>query len=90
VIDRFSEDIDLAVLFKGSKVTQGERKQLKAAILSVIKKLGMTLLNESEVLSRRDFNGYQIANPNSFHGDTTMLPHISWLKRLLFITRLRA
>jgi hypothetical protein len=76
VIDRFSEDIDLAVLFKGSKVTQGERKQLKAAILNVIEKLGMTLLNESEVLSRRDFNGYQIAYPNSFHGDTTMLPHI--------------
>jgi predicted nucleotidyltransferase component of viral defense system len=39
VIDRFSEDIDLAVLFKGSKVTQGERKQLKAAILNVIEKL---------------------------------------------------
>lgn len=76
VIDRFSEDIDLAVLFNGSKVTPSERKQLKTAILSVIKKLGMTLVNESEVLSRRDFNGYHVAYSNSFHGDNAMLPHI--------------
>ncbi len=77
VIDRFSEDIDLSVQFKSSKVTSGERKHLKASILNVIRTLHLKLLNQPEVLSRRDFNAYQIAYLNSFQGDISMVPHIT-------------
>jgi predicted nucleotidyltransferase component of viral defense system len=51
MIDRFSEDIDLAVRFSGFKVTSRERKRLKTMISDVINALGMTLLNEDEVRS---------------------------------------
>ncbi len=42
IIDRFSEDIDLAVQFQSAKVTSNERKQLKKSILEVINALNMT------------------------------------------------
>ncbi|MDD2259331.1 MAG: nucleotidyl transferase AbiEii/AbiGii toxin family protein [Bacilli bacterium] len=76
IIDRFSEDIDLAVQFKSAKVTSNERKQLKKSILEVIKVLNMTLLNEGEVRSGKDHNEYQIGYSNTFFGDSTMVPHI--------------
>jgi len=76
IIDRFSEDIDLAVKFKSAKVTSSERKQLKSSILEVIKVLNMTLLNETDVRSGRDHNEYQIGFDNTFDGDGSMVPHI--------------
>jgi predicted nucleotidyltransferase component of viral defense system len=76
IIDRFSEDIDLAVEFKTSKVTPSERKQLKNAILEVIKVLDMKLLNEDEIRSGRDYNEYHIGYDNAYDGDGSMVPHI--------------
>ena len=76
IIDRFSEDIDLAVQFKNAKVTPSERKQLKNSILEIIKVLNMSLLNEGEVRSGRDHNEYHIGFDNTFDGDGAMVPHI--------------
>lgn len=76
IIDRFSEDIDLAVQFKSATVTPSERKNLKNTILEVISVLNMSLLNEGEVRSRRDYNEYQIGFDNAFDGDGAMVPHI--------------
>jgi hypothetical protein len=76
IIDRFSEDIDLAVQFKSARVTPSERKELKNSILEVIKVLDMTLLNEEEVRSGRDHNEYHIGFDNTFDGDGAMVPHI--------------
>ncbi|HPG43379.1 MAG TPA: nucleotidyl transferase AbiEii/AbiGii toxin family protein [Acholeplasmataceae bacterium] len=76
IIDRFSEDIDLAVQFTSAKVTPSERKQLKNSILEVIKVLNMTLLNETDVRSGRDHNEYHIGFDNTFDGDGAMVPHI--------------
>ncbi len=76
IIDRFSEDIDLAVKFNNNKVTQGERKKLKKHILEIIKMLDMKFLNEDEVKSGRDHNEYHVAYDNLFKADTEMVPHI--------------
>lgn len=76
IIDRFSEDIDLAVQFKNAKVTPSERKQLKNSIIEVIKVLNMTFINEGEVRSGRDHNEYYIGFDNTFDGDGAMVPHI--------------
>ena len=76
IIDRFSEDIDLAVQFKSVSVTPSERRQLKSTILEVISLLNMTILNEEEVRSRRDHNEYHIGYANTFQGDGAMVPHI--------------
>lgn len=76
IINRFSEDIDLAVQFKSSRVTSNERKKLKQAILEVIKMLNMTLLNESEIHSGRDHNEYHISFNKTFDSDWAMVAHI--------------
>lgn len=76
IIDRFSEDIDLAVQFRSARVTPSERKQLKNSILEVIRLLNMTLINEGEVRSGRDHNEYHIGFENTFVGDGAMVPHI--------------
>ncbi|HAX03037.1 MAG: hypothetical protein A2Y45_06350 [Tenericutes bacterium GWC2_34_14] len=76
IIDRFSEDIDLALQFKSAKVTPGERKHLKNSILEVINILNMTLLNEGDIRSGRDHNEYHIGYANTFNGDGKMVPHI--------------
>lgn len=76
IIDRFSEDIDLAVEFKSNKVTPSERKQLKATILLAINQLGMTLLNKDDIRSGRDHNEYHIGYENVNNGDEKMIPHI--------------
>jgi hypothetical protein len=76
IIDRFSEDIDLAVQFKSAKVTPSERKQLKNTILEVIRVLNMTLINAADVRSGRDHNEYHIGFTNAFDGDGAMVPHI--------------
>lgn len=76
IIDRFSENIDLAVQFKTAKVTPSERKRLKNTILEVIRVLNMTLINEADVRSGRDHNEYHIGYANKFDGDGAMVPHI--------------
>lgn len=58
IINRFSEDIDLTL--EQDPVTQGQKKKLKQMIIEVCEELGITLLNEADTRSRRDFNRYEI------------------------------
>lgn len=53
VINRFSEDIDLNIE-TDSKPTEGQRKQLKKNIVSIIDDFGFFLENADDVKSRRD------------------------------------
>ena len=76
VIDRFSEDIDLAVKFNTEKITNGERRILKKNIIEIIKSLGMGLLNPDEVRSRRDHNEYNVEYNNIFKPDENTVPYI--------------
>lgn len=57
LIHRFSEDIDLNINTE-NKPTEGQRKKLKEAIVSVIDGLGFTLTNPEDVRSRRSYNKY--------------------------------
>ena len=57
LIRRFSEDIDLNIDTE-NKPTEGQRKKLKEAIISVIAGLGFTLTNPDDVRSRRSYNKY--------------------------------
>ena len=67
LIDRFSEDIDLNVETETcARPTEGQRKQLKANIVSIIDNLGFTLANPDDVRSRRDYNRYIIDYPSIF------------------------
>lgn len=68
VINRFSEDIDLNIETE-SKPTEGQRKKLKANIVSVIEEFGFTLANPDNVRSRRDYNKYIIDFPSVFISD---------------------
>lgn len=68
VINRFSEDIDLNIQCE-TKPTEGQRKRLKAGIVSVIDNFGFTLVNADNVRSRRDFNKYIIDYPSVFNAD---------------------
>ena len=58
IIDRFSEDIDITLdpIYKSTS----NRKKLKYTILEICEKLGLNLLNENEIRSRRDYNCYKI------------------------------
>ena len=64
IINRFSEDVDLSIETKTDKVTESQRRKLKADIVEIINEAGFTLENPEDVLSRRDFNQY-IINYNS-------------------------
>ncbi len=58
IIQRFSEDLDLTLV--QDHVTQGQRKKIKTMIKEVCEELNLTLLNEANTRSRRDFNRYEI------------------------------
>ena len=58
IIHRFSEDIDLTLVQE--HVTQGQKKQVKQMIKDVCSDLGLSLLNEADTRSRRDYNQYKI------------------------------
>lgn len=65
LIDRFSEDIDLS-LDTESIPSEGQRKGLKRAIVSVINSLHFTLVNADDTHSRRAYNKYIIDYPSVF------------------------
>lgn len=68
LINRFSEDIDLNIETE-TKPTEGQRKNLKANIVSVIDEFGFVLSNPDKVHSRRDYNKYIIDYPTVFNSD---------------------
>lgn len=65
LINRFSEDIDLNIQGE-TKPTEGQRKHLKANIVSSVEKFGFTLVNPDDIRSRRDFNKYIVSYPTVF------------------------
>lgn len=65
IIKRFSEDIDITLDMQNQ--TQSNKKNLKIKIIEVCKELGFELLNEKDILSRRDYNKYEIKYPISFN-----------------------
>lgn len=65
LINRFSEDIDLNIETE-THPTEGQRKKLKEAIVSIIDEFGFTLTNTSNVRSRRDYNRYIVDYPTIF------------------------
>lgn len=65
LINRFSEDIDLNIE-TDKRPTEGQRKKLKEAIVSIINEFGFTLENTENVRSRRTFNRYIIDYPTVF------------------------
>ena len=65
LIKRFSEDIDLNIEVE-TRPTEGQRKKLKEAIVSIIDEFGFNLDNAENVRSRRTFNRYIIDYPTVF------------------------
>ncbi len=65
LIKRFSEDIDLNIETDGNP-TEGQKKKLKANILSIIDGFGFQLTNAENVRSRRSYNKYVIDYPSAF------------------------
>ncbi len=66
IINRFSEDVDLTL--DADNQTQGNKRNLKYEIIEVCNELGLELLNESDIRSRRDYNRYEIKYPIRFQG----------------------
>lgn len=68
LIKRFSEDIDLSIECV-NKPTEGQRKQLKSNVISIIDEFSFDLTNADDIKSRRDFNRYIIDYPSVFSSD---------------------
>lgn len=68
LINRFSEDIDLNIETE-THPSQGQRKNLKKNIVSVIDEFGFVFVNPESVRSRRDYNRYVIDYPTLFPTD---------------------
>ena len=57
VINRFSEDIDITI---DTKISQGQMKNLKQNIVSIVEEIGLSIPNLNETRSRRSYNKYII------------------------------
>lgn len=76
VINRFSEDIDLAIMTSDSVVSSGVRRIMKNFILSKIENSKMEIMNQDEIRSGRDFNTYKIKFDKLFDSDEDVFSHI--------------
>jgi len=76
IIHRFSEDIDLAMLFRGGYVNERIRKRLKNNIVQTTQILGGKIINLELIQSNRDYNFYEIDYDCHFEIDHTIRPHI--------------
>ena len=76
VIDRFSEDIDLAVMTSVLVVSTGNRRKMKNFILSKIENSKMEIMNQDEIRSKRDFNSCKVKFEKSFDFDADVVSHI--------------
>ncbi len=66
IINRFSEDIDLTL--DAENQTQRNKRNLKKEIIEICNELGLELINEADICSRRDYNRYEIKYPVLFDG----------------------
>lgn len=64
IIDRFSEDIDLAYMIGHQFPSQKQRQELYEQIKNLIEQLGFTLLNPEKVKSRQKINTFSIQTDN--------------------------
>lgn len=64
LINRFSEDIDLTL--EDDHLTQGQRRNVKTAIVDACATLGFKILNLDNTRSKREFNRYKIDSPSVF------------------------
>lgn len=76
LINRFSEDIDLALMTSESKVSIRDRRNMKDFILSKISNIKMEVMNRDEIRTRRDFNSYKIKFEKFFDYDADVFSHI--------------
>ena len=76
VINRFSEDIDLALMTSESEVSIRDRRNMKDFILSKISNIKMEVMNRDEIRTRRDFNSYKIKFEKFFDYDADVFSHI--------------
>lgn len=76
VIERFSEDIDIALLTNSETVNQRTKKELKALIVESVRSVGMEIINQNEIFSRRDFNAYKIKFDSLFTSNRNMISDI--------------
>jgi len=67
IIDRFSEDLDLTLA--PEKQSQGQRRKLKYTIVDLCALLGLTLKNQDQTHSRRNYNRYEIEFPVIYPSD---------------------
>lgn len=75
LINRFSEDIDLAYDSKKQKISEGKRRDLSHYIINTIARCGFELLNSEEIKSRRNYNQYRIGF-DSEHSIISLKPHL--------------
>ncbi len=64
IINRFSEDIDITL--DSENQTQRKKRNLKYEIIEICNELGLELINEADIRSRRDYNRYEIKYPIHF------------------------
>lgn len=76
LIDRFSEDVDLAVLSATGQVSQSQRRRLKTYLTTTIDTLDYDLLNRASIRSRAVHNQYEIAYFKHSEADFGLRPHI--------------
>lgn len=74
--NRFSEDLDLAVMFDGRRLGDGKRKKLKYQIIDVAIKLSMDVKNLSDIESDKDYNFYELSYSNQFNPNESILPFL--------------
>lgn len=68
IINRFSEDIDITLNDKFQ--TQRYKRLMKLSIISVCSKLGLEIINFSDIKSRKDYNCYNIKYPYFYHSNS--------------------
>jgi len=66
LIERFSEDIDLAYDTSMSKMTEGKRKKFSQWIETMGEEIGLELRNPQEIYSRRNFNRYKFGYNSNY------------------------
>lgn len=77
VINRFSEDIDIST---SRKITQGEKRKVKASIIEAVDELGMTIDNINDIRSRRDYNLYRIKYDSILNNNDKVIQNVILLE----------
>ena len=77
IIYRFSEDIDLSV---ERKLTENERRSAMKSIKEIGSNMGLRLINNEDIFSRRTFNRYEFEFDSLFGSPVEMLVEASFFQ----------